>query len=325
MSATIKTALIIPCYNEAERLPTTIFSDFIEANPTVFVLFVNDGSKDNTIEVLDALVESHHNARSLDLSKNGGKSEAVRQGVLWIQRNLKPDYFAYWDADLATPLDDVLAFTESMQERPTLDVAIGARLQLLGRHISRKLYRHIYGRIFATATYLVTHIPVYDTQCGAKMFRANSRNYKAFANPFVSRWIFDVEILVILRKLYAADGLRFKDHVYEFPLHRWKDVAGSKVGVSDAIRAFFQLLQIFWRYERHGDSTLLADVTTWKKRLQQGIQVEGTTRTSRDSSEASAHSSEGSNVDADGAAVGAADKQGMSVPQSNTSVSHHEL
>jgi hypothetical protein len=115
--------------------------------------------------------------------------------------------------------------------------------------VKRDLVRHYLGRIFATAASLALGIGFYDTQCGAKVFRATHEVMSLFQAPFSTRWIFDVEIvarLVAARK--ASDRPRAAEVVYELPLQEWRDVAGSKVKPRDFARAFFDLAAISWRY-----------------------------------------------------------------------------
>src|SRR5262249_3624494 len=150
---------------------------------------VNDGSTDATLEVLHDLRRRRPEGFTIcDLSRNGGKAEAVRQGLLRAFE-AEPDYVGYWDADLSTPLDAVLTFGWLLDSRRDIDMVFGARVSLLGRAVARQPLRHYLGRVFATAASIALGIGFYDTQCGAKLFRA-SREIKAlFESRFSSRWI----------------------------------------------------------------------------------------------------------------------------------------
>jgi len=152
---------------------------------------------------------------------------------------------------LATPLEAIPGFCDLLEGRPDLLMVFGARVQLLGRAIERRAIRHYLGRVFATAASLVLGIAIYDTQCGAKLFRTLSEIQALFHQPFATRWLFDVEILA--RWMHArrgADRPPIEDIVYEFPLHQWRDVAGSKVKPGDFVKAFLGLALIYWRYLR---------------------------------------------------------------------------
>jgi dolichyl-phosphate beta-glucosyltransferase len=241
----MKTTLVVPCYNEAKRLDVARFERFIREGKTR-VLFANDGSTDATLEVLAPLVEA--GAKVFTLEKNSGKAEAVRQGMLRAAADGDTPYIGFWDADLATPLEELARFESFLEDDPTLEMVTGARVKLLGRHIDRRLSRHYIGRAGATAISGVLGLPVYDTQCGAKLFRANERMQRAFASPFLSRWIFDVEIIARYQKEFAAIGRDFRGALYEVPLGTWTDVDGSKVRPRDFARAMLDLWRIHHSY-----------------------------------------------------------------------------
>jgi hypothetical protein len=138
------------------------------------------------------------------------------------------------------------------ESRPELEMIIGSRVKLLGRKIERRRSRHYLGRVFATAVSASLGLDVYDTQCGAKLFRASPSIKALFQQPFHSRWIFDVEILA--RLIQARRGRELpqaEDVIYEFPLREWRDIAGSKLEYSDFVRAAWELLRIRNYYFRN--------------------------------------------------------------------------
>ena len=205
------------------------------------LLFVNDGSKDDTITLIKSISNKNENALVLNLNKNKGKAMAVREGMLHalsIGKNY--DYLGLWDADLATPLDEVVEF-QDLLKKMEIDCIFGSRVRRLGCFVKRKWYRHLLGRIFATIASWVLGLPIYDTQCGAKIFRRDIVK-KVFEKEFISYWAFDVEVFFRLKK----NGI---DNLYELPLKRWEDVGGSKLGLCDFIRMPFELLRI-WLYYR---------------------------------------------------------------------------
>ena len=244
-------ALVVPCYNEARRLDADAFITFINSVESVDLLFVDDGSTDETIAVLDRLrAACPSRLHVLKLARNQGKAEAVRQGIVHALEQFRPSQVGFWDADLATPLDAVPRFRRILDSRPEIDMVFGARVQLLGRYVKRSAIRHYLGRIFATSVSLVLEIPIYDTQCGAKLFRVGPETPSIFAQAFLSKWVFDVEILARYRRFYLNQGRQLADTIYEYPLERWVDVAGSKVRPSDFFVALCDVLRIRLAYFR---------------------------------------------------------------------------
>lgn len=247
-----KTVIVVPCYNEAERLDTHRFLEYIKRN-SVRIIFVNDGSSDDTAAVLERLCGSSPELLSMHaLPQNRGKAEAVRQG---FQQALleNPDYIGFWDADLATPLDDIQNFIRILDCRPEITIAIGSRIQLLGRKIERKRVRQILGRVFARVASAALATRFYDTQCGAKLFRVTPAVRRAFSTSFRTKWIFDVEIMGRLAYASRCDGTpSLCESVYEVPLDHWEDVAGSKLKSGDFVKAIGELANIYWIYLRPG-------------------------------------------------------------------------
>lgn len=243
-------AIVVPCYNEALRLPVDSFRDFFHHAPIRFV-FSDDGSRDATPKVLERLrAESPDRVAIVRSEKNQGKAEAVRLGMNYAFEH-GADFAGYWDADLATPLETIPDFVAVLAEHPELDMIFGARVKLLGRKVHRRAMRHYLGRIFATVVSIMLRLPIYDTQCGAKLFRVSPDTRALFADPFSTRWVFDVEILArYILRLGSAESAA--PHIYEFPLPVWEDIAGSKVKATDFIKAFRDVAKIYWKYMRAG-------------------------------------------------------------------------
>jgi len=238
--------MVVPCFNEASRLPVATFDRFAAEHPEVRFVFVNDGSTDATGELLAGMQAANPGVvHLLELDTNRGKGEAVRQGMLHALRTC-PDFVGYWDADLATPLEVLADFRMLLEECPELDLVMGSRVPLLGRSVDRRPCRQIGGRMFATAAALALGVSVYDTQCGAKLFRASDRTASLLGRPFCSRWAFDVEILA--RLLASRGGPVFgRRYLYEFPVPRWSDVAGSKMRTWHMAQATLDLVRILLR------------------------------------------------------------------------------
>jgi dolichyl-phosphate beta-glucosyltransferase len=249
MSASQPLCLVIPCYNEAQRLQTEVIRRWLNPAHATRIIFVDDGSRDQTLAVLNQLRQGFEESISvLSLPQNSGKAEAVRAGVLRALDEFDPRFVGYWDADLATPLDAVSNFLGVFEVRPDIEMVFGSRVKLLGRYVDRKPARHYLGRVFATVVSNVLRLPIYDTQCGAKIFRVTASTRAVFTPPFLSRWVFDVEIIARYLQGLGGDPRRLERLIYEYPLETWVDVAGSKVRPADFFVAFWDVVRIRSRY-----------------------------------------------------------------------------
>ncbi len=245
------TTLVVPCYNEASRLCPELFEAYCRKTPDAHFLFVDDGSEDGTLALLQGLVSRlPEQLGVLPLQPNRGKAEAVRAGMREALGR-GHDCVGYWDADLATPLEELARFVEVLEQRPKCQMVFGARVQLLGRAIERNIWRHYAGRVFATVTSHVLGLPIYDTQCGAKLFRSTPEIARLFEEPFRTSWVFDVELVARwLQQRRNAPGVAPDAAIRELPLHTWRDVPGSKVRPWDFGRALLDLARIWRAYPR---------------------------------------------------------------------------
>lgn len=239
-----KYLFIIPCYNEEKRINLDAFGSFLSSKEETYsFLFVNDGSKDNTAGLIESFCENRANAELLNLKKNVGKAEAIRSGVLSANSE-KYNYIGYFDADLATPLNELVRLTTLSEEKSHALFLMGSRIKILGiTVIKRKLSRHYIGRIFATIVSNLLQLPVYDTQCGAKLIKSELAK-EIFMEPFSSKWLFDVELLFRIKKVHPD----YATKVVEMPLNKWEDIAGSKIKMSYYLKAPIDLLRIYLRY-----------------------------------------------------------------------------
>ncbi len=249
-ASTDQTIVVVPCYNEATRLDLLAFDGFLTRSCDVSLLLVDDGSTDETPRVVEQLRGMHpRQVMTLRLGANVGKAEAVRRGVHLALRR-RPAMVGYWDADLATPLESIPRFQALLRERPELTLVMGSRVALLGRRIRRRWTRHLLGRAFATAASLALGLSVYDTQCGAKLFRVTPETAELFRQPFGTRWVFDVEILArLVASSRSGARLAAERSIYEYPLDEWRDVHGSRLTTVDIAVAALDLAAIHWRYK----------------------------------------------------------------------------
>jgi dolichyl-phosphate beta-glucosyltransferase len=238
---TSPTCYVVPCYNEATRLDVPAWIAFAGSG-CCELLFVDDGSTDATFAVLQRLCEASGAIRAIQQSPNQGKAEAVRRGMVEAMSSGGPALVGYTDADLATPPSELVRLADYLRDNPQVDMVMGARIAFLGAKIDRSPFRHYLGRFFATGASFALRKPVYDTQCGAKVFRVDERLRAACREPFRSGWAFDVELLA---RLLSADPSYV---VHELPLREWRDIGGSKVTFRGMVSGAVQLAALAVRY-----------------------------------------------------------------------------
>jgi glycosyltransferase involved in cell wall biosynthesis len=236
----INTCIIIPCYNEEKGLPINEYTNFIENSHDVLLCFVNDGSSDNTLTVLENLKNTYPSkVEVVSYSKNVGKAEAIRTGMKYCYTNYNYKYIAYLDADLATTLEECYSMRSYFNDE--IEFVFGSRIKRIGANIDRKKSRFLIGRIIATAISTILKLPVYDTQCGCKLFTKNLAD-KVFIAPFISKWLFDVEIINRIIEIYGRNNVLNK--MMEVPLKSWIEKGDSKVKTSYMFKLWIDLYKI---------------------------------------------------------------------------------
>jgi glycosyltransferase involved in cell wall biosynthesis len=237
------TAIVVPCFNEAARFDVDSFTQLAELVDHLIV--VDDGSTDDSAALLDTFAAGVGGdaVTVIRLECNRGKAEAVRAG-LQAATATDATIVGYFDADLATPVAELERLLVVIGKDPQLEAVLASRVALLGHSIQRKPTRHYLGRLYATAASLALGVAVYDTQCGAKLFRVNETLRVALADPFPDRWSFDVELLA--RLLHPAAGVPAigPERIIEVPLTEWHDVAGSKLRLAPATRSLLALVGV---------------------------------------------------------------------------------
>lgn len=218
MSITTSVSIVIPMFNEAKRLRSTIeaLRRFLLAHPEIEkIVMVDDGSTDGTREILAREAPKELPIEIVWYSKNAGKGYAVRRGVL----ETSSEMVLISDADLSTPLDEIRTLSQHLDR---FDVAIGSRA--IDPSMVRKRqpwYRQTMGKTFNVLMRAITGLPFRDTQCGFKLFRGDVAR-EIFREAVVDRFAFDVEILVLaLQRGYS---------VCEVPV-LWFNAEGSRVSI----------------------------------------------------------------------------------------------
>ena len=224
-------SIIIPAYNEENRLPSTLEQvvHFLEKQPfTSEIIVVENGSGDQTFEIAQQFAVGHPNVHVLR-SEQRGKGLAIQHGV----QAAVGEYIFLCDADLSMPVEEISKFIPPKLEN--VDIAIASREARDSVRYNEPYYRHFTGRVFNTLIRLLVLPRLQDTQCGFKCIRAEVAR-DIFPYQTLTGWAFDVELLYIAR--------HHGYHVAEIPIH-WYFNADSKISVfRDSLRMFLDLLRI---------------------------------------------------------------------------------
>lgn len=239
--------VVIPCYNEETRLLSKEFSRFIASNLGYHLCFVNDGSTDNTLEVLQQLSFGREDYISVyNCEKNGGKGEAVRQGMLHLVKDKQLDYLGYLDADLSTDFKDFDDLVNTINSSDYKLVS-GSRITRMGATIHKESSREIISFTINLIIRKILGMHFKDTQCGAKIIHRDLVE-AVFREKFITRWLFDVEIFKRMRNIYGRE--QAVEMICEQPLNRWVHEDGSKLSMKDSFSIIGQLFQISSHYKQ---------------------------------------------------------------------------
>jgi len=228
-------SIVIPAYNEAQRLPATLervvaYVNTQERNAEIIV--VNDASRDNTAEIVRGFVAKDSRLCLVENPGNRGKGYSVRSGIL----SARGQIILFTDADLSSPIEEAPKLFQAIDEGA--DIAIGSRWLRAETQTQRQpFYRQVMGRIFNLLLRLTLGLHFKDTQCGFKAFKRSAAQ-AVFPLQRIERWGFDPEILFLARKF----GFRVK----EVPV-AWGHSGGTRIHpLKDSARMFQEMLRIRW-------------------------------------------------------------------------------
>ena len=240
--------VVIPCYNEANRLDRNEIRQLTASG--IHVMLVDDGSTDTTSTLIDELKAADREMfQTLKLPANRGKAEAVRLGInRLIEQNA--ELIGYLDADFSTPAREYIRLAQLLAKSPDHHAVIGSRWLHLGADIQRSKLRHYVSRVYATLASAALRMPVYDTQCGAKVFRSTARLAQACREPFKTRWSFDVELLGRLTDRRLGNDAYPMRVIHEEPLKAWADKGDSKLKLIDFPFTALELLTLYRELRR---------------------------------------------------------------------------
>ena len=241
----MENVIIVPCYNEGNRMPVKNYCNFLENEENCVLVFANDGSTDHTDQVLKKIKALFPTkVKIINLPKNVGKAQTIQVATLQCLKQFTGiKKIGYLDADLATSLEEWLLIANNINDN--IIFAFGSRISKIDNNIRRKNYRHYLGRVIATAISTLLKLHVYDSQCGCKIFRKDVAE-NIFQELFISKWLFDVEIFFRLKNIFGSE--KMKNICREIPLQEWQDVEESKVHFTYFFRLWYDLFLINKKY-----------------------------------------------------------------------------
>ena len=228
-------SIVLPAYNESERIASTIEKVLAHANQhdwSAEIIVVNDGSKDDTAQIVREYASQDPMLRLIENPGNRGKGFSVKNGML----HANGEILLFSDADLSSPIAEADKLFAAI--RQGADVAIGSRWLKTELQIQRQpFYRQIFGRVFNLALRVVLGLKFKDTQCGFKAFR-RSAAMQLFPSQQIERWGFDPELLYLAK--------RYGIQVAEVPV-AWSHREGTRINpLRDGIRMLGEMFVIRW-------------------------------------------------------------------------------
>jgi hypothetical protein len=232
----INTTIVSPIFNESRRFNSQHWSNILENNSSVNFLFVDDASTDN-LDYIFSLEKKYKNVFYLRLTKNLGKANAIRQGLLYAINNVELNsnilgYLDFDDSILASEVKRIISlFEDTIKNSNSVDSLWASRVKLNGRYITRSNLRHFYSRILITLIGLNYPSLPYDSQCGFKLFLNDERFRESIQSRFFTKWFIDLEVLVRLSQIGGK-----KIDIWEEPLMSWKETKSFNYSFTGSFR-----------------------------------------------------------------------------------------
>ena len=237
--------VIIPCFNEANRLNINAFKKCLKTYHDFQLCFVNDGSTDDTLHLLSSFQrEFKERVTIIDMKKNKGKAAAIRAGSRFLYSLKKIKYVGFLDADLSTDFEEFNDLVDNLKLEKKLIMVFGSRNSEKS-NVNRNNLRDFFSKVVNHFIKIILKLPIKDTQCGAKVFRVKYIPVM-YNSKFKSKWLFDIELF--LRLKIHFNNKNIMDYIKECPLKNWNHVDDSKLGIRDSVQIPYKLAKIWFAY-----------------------------------------------------------------------------
>ena len=230
---------LIPFFNEENRIDIEKYIKLFNENVSINFILIDDGSEDNTYQILKTLSLNQKNVVIKKSIVNVGKAETIRNGFLELSVE-NYDYVGFFDCDFATPFSEFLRIKE-IAIANKLQLVFASRVKLLGNKIQRNEYRHFFSRVVITIINIIFKLNIYDTQCGCKIF-SKAIVDKIFEKKFETKWLFDIEIFIRFFKNINTEL------ILEVPINEWKEILGSKLKIKDFLFVPVNIVKLIYVY-----------------------------------------------------------------------------
>lgn len=235
-------ALFIPCYNEAKRLNVSAFNEFIHSHlGFIDFYFIDDGSQDNTSEIIEKNLLIPNSSFIISTGKNLGKGNALILGISQVDTD-KYDYVAFIDSDGDIPLDQVLKLYEQIKQEDAQFAISNRNFFNDFQFYSLRSYTSVL-MVYLANVLIGYEVGLKDTQCGCKMFRANLVQY-CFKKNFVSEWLFDIEMFIRFKQQFTDS----RPSIVEVPIKSTLNTKKSRSKLFSIHKILHQLYQIKCNY-----------------------------------------------------------------------------
>ena len=247
MNLEIKNCIVIPFFNEEKNLVLQDFQNFLSHNHDYFICFVDDGSNDNSKTIINNLMNDHpKQVNIITQNINSGKAEAVRIGVNYCNKNYSFMTIGFLDADLSTSLDEYKRVRNKINGE--IEYCFASRIRRIGSKIDAKTHRVIIGKVLRLIINKILQLNAYDTQCGCKIF-TKQLSEKIFISKFISKWLFDVEIISRIIHIYGKKIAINK--MLEVPILNWVDKNNSNVKFTYMFMLWIDLIFIYINHRKN--------------------------------------------------------------------------
>ncbi|NER12765.1 glycosyltransferase [Leptobacterium flavescens] len=235
--------IVVPCYNESSRLSKASFKEFINSHKDYHFCFVNDGSKDNTLDLLKQLKEECSNEISiLNFPEKRGKSSAILEGIQFLYSVPSFEQIGFLDADLSVSFDEYKEMNQLLECNTSYSIIFGSR----ERNSERGFFRDFVSQIGKRIIRFTFRLPFQEARCKAKIFRRDAIPV-VFHKEFVSKWLFNVEIFVRFINNYQL-GYRPVRRILEYELKHRKGFKEPRLNLIDFILVPRDVFKIYFGY-----------------------------------------------------------------------------